>query len=174
MNSCLCRKIFFWELERGWRVLRCPFCGYEDSKVLDSRPAEDGNAIRRRRECLECAKRFTTYERIEEIPLMIVKKDGRREVFDRNKLLRGLIKACEKRPTTLAVLEKLVDEVEKELRNTMDQEITSQVVGEMVMEKLRQVDEVAYVRFASVYRQFTDAHKFIQEIEKLIKSNTSQ
>ncbi|NPV26592.1 MAG: transcriptional regulator NrdR [Firmicutes bacterium] len=154
--------------------MRCPFCGYEDSKVLDSRPAEDGNAIRRRRECLECAKRFTTYERIEEIPLMIVKKDGRREVFDRNKLLRGLIKACEKRPTTLAVLEKLVDEVEKELRNTMDQEITSQVVGEMVMEKLRQVDEVAYVRFASVYRQFTDAHKFIQEIEKLIKSNTSQ
>jgi len=154
--------------------LRCPFCGYEDSKVLDSRPADDGNVIRRRRECLECSRRFTTYERIEEIPLMIVKKDGRREIFDRSKLLRGLIKACEKRPTTLAMMEKLVDEVEKELRNTMDQEITSQQIGELVMEKLRLVDEVAYVRFASVYRQFTDAHKFIQEIEKLIKANTKQ
>lgn len=154
--------------------MRCLYCGHEDSKVLDSRPADDGNAIRRRRECLECGKRFTTYERIEEIPLMVVKKDGRREVFDHNKLLRGLIKACEKRPTTLGMMEKLVDEVEKELRNTMEQEITSQHIGELVMEKLRLIDEVAYVRFASVYRQFTDANKFIQEIEKLIKSNTKQ
>lgn len=150
--------------------MRCPFCGYMDSRVLDSRPAEDGNAIRRRRECGECGRRFTTYEKVDEIPLVVVKKDGRREVFDRTKVLGGIIKACEKRSISLHEMENIVDEIEKELRNSMEMEIEAPGIGEKVMEKLREVDEVAYVRFASVYRQFKDVNNFIQELEKLLKN----
>lgn len=151
--------------------MRCPFCGFLDSKVLDSRPADDGNVIRRRRECSECAKRFTTYEKIDEIPLVVVKKDGSREVFDRAKILGGIIKACEKRSISLTEMEHTVDEIEKDLRNTMESEVASQHIGEIVMDKLRQVDQVAYVRFASVYRQFKDVSNFIQELEKLLKND---
>lgn len=147
--------------------MRCQYCGFEDSKVLDSRPVEDGRSIRRRRECLSCGKRFTTYEKIEETPLVIVKKDGRRELFDASKLLSGLIKSCDKRPVPLSALEALTDEVEKDLRNSLQTEISSQMIGELVMSKLKKVDEVAYVRFASVYRKFDDVSTFIEEIHKL-------
>lgn len=149
--------------------MKCPFCGYTDSKVLDSRPADDGNTIRRRRECMECVRRFTTYEKIDEIPLVVVKKDGRREVFDRNKILGGIIKACEKMSISMSQMEDILDDIEKELRNKMDLEISSRQIGEMVMEKLSGLDEVAYVRFASVYRQFKDVNSFIDELEKLLK-----
>lgn len=149
--------------------MRCPFCGYMDTKVLDSRPAEDGNTIRRRRECVECGRRVTTYEKVDEIPLVIVKKDGRIEVFDRSKILGGIIKACEKRPISMAQMEEVVDEIEKELRNRMDTEVKSEDIGEMVMDKLRNLDQVAYVRFASVYRQFKDVNSFIEELENLLK-----
>lgn len=148
--------------------MHCPFCGYSDSKVMDSRASEDGNAIRRRRECLECQKRFTTYERIEESPLIVIKKDGRREPFDRQKILNGLVKALEKREVSFGAMEKLVDAIERELRNRMDQEVKSTVVGELVMEGLRELDEVAYVRFASVYRQFKDPATFLKEIQDLL------
>ncbi len=148
----------------------CPFCGNEDSKVIDSRPAEEGSAIRRRRECLECEKRFTTYERIEAVPLVVVKKDGRREMFDRSKLLGGIIKACEKRPISTRDLENAVEEIDRELLNSMEREVSSQMIGELVMEKLKVLDEVAYVRFASVYRQFKDLHTFMQELETLLQS----
>ncbi len=148
--------------------MRCPLCGHPETKVLDSRPTEEGTAIRRRRECLSCAERFTTYEKVESPPLMVVKRDGRREAFDRNKILRGLITACEKRPVPHERLEQLVSEVEKELRTRFDGEVPSQAIGEMVIERLRQVDEVAYVRFASVYRQFTDLRKFREELDRLL------
>lgn len=148
--------------------MNCPFCGGLESKVIDSRASEEGNAIRRRRECLVCQKRFTTYERVEEVPLMVVKKDGRREPFDRRKLLNGLLKACEKRPVSYATLEKLVGTVERELRNRMDQEVASSVIGELVMEGLRDIDEVAYVRFASVYRQFKDLGDLMRELQDLL------
>ena len=150
--------------------MRCPFCGYLESRVLDSRPAEEGAAIRRRRECGQCTRRFTTYEKVDEVPLIVVKKEGKREVFDRNKALGGVIKACEKRSIPLAEMERVVVDIEKELRNKMELEVSSQAVGEMVMDKLRELDEVAYVRFASVYRQFKDVNNFIQELEKLLKS----
>lgn len=149
--------------------MNCPFCGFSDSKVLDSRASDEGTAIRRRRECLACEKRFTTYERIEEIPLLIIKRDGKREPFDRQKILNGLLKACEKRPVPFETLEHLIDQVERELRNRMDQEVTSEVVGGLIMDMLRDIDEVAYVRFASVYRQFTDVDKFLQELQALIQ-----
>lgn len=149
--------------------MKCPFCGHMDSKVLDSRPAEDGNSIRRRRECTECGRRFTTYEKVDEIPLVVVKKDGRREVFDRSKILGGIIKACEKRSISMNQMEEVVDDIEKELRNRMDTEVSSEQIGEKVMEKLRELDEVAYVRFASVYRQFKDVNSFIEELENLLK-----
>lgn len=149
--------------------MKCPFCGYPDTKVLDSRPADDGNAIRRRRECIDCGRRFTTYEKFDEIPLVVVKKDGRREVFDRNKILGGVLKACEKRPISMARIEDTVAEIEKELRNIMDSEVSSERIGELVMEKLRNLDEVAYVRFASVYRQFKDVNSFVEELENLLK-----
>ncbi|HOQ23242.1 MAG TPA: transcriptional regulator NrdR [Bacillota bacterium] len=149
--------------------MRCPFCGQPDSKVIDSRASDEGVAIRRRRECLACEKRFTTYERIEEIPLFVVKKDGKREPFDRQKLLHGILKACEKRPVPFEELERLVDRVEKDLRNRMDQEVSSAEIGELVMDGLREIDEVAYVRFASVYRQFTDVDKFMQELQAIIR-----
>jgi transcriptional repressor NrdR len=151
--------------------MKCPFCGCLESKVLDSRSTEEGNAIRRRRECAECGRRFTTYEKVDEIPLVVVKKDGRREVFDRSKALGGLIKSCEKRSITMSQMENLVDEIEKEFRNRMDIEVGSEQIGEMVMEKLKSLDEVAYVRFASVYRQFKDVNSFITELEKLLKKN---
>lgn len=148
--------------------MKCPFCSHQDSRVVDSRPTEEGNAIRRRRECAECGRRFTTYEKIEELPLMVSKKDGRREAFDRNKILTGLFKACEKRPVSATVLEQIADEIEQHLRNQLCPEVESRMVGEMVMDRLREVDEVAYVRFASVYRQFTDIFRFKQELDKLL------
>ena len=149
--------------------MKCPFCGYLDSKVLDSRPAEDGNSIRRRRECIECGKRFTTYEKVDEIPLVVVKKDGRRVVFDRNKILGGIIKACEKRPISMSQMEDIVDSIEKEFRNNMDSEVSTEQIGEKVIKKLGDLDEVAYVRFASVYRQFKDVNSFMDELDKLLK-----
>ena len=148
--------------------MRCPYCENEDSKVIDSRHTEDCRAIRRRRECESCGKRFTTYEKIEEMILMVIKKDGRREAFDRNKLLNGIIRACEKRPVSISDMEKIVDEIERGLNNMMEKEIDSTFIGELVMERLRDLDEVAYVRFASVYRQFTDVNTFVAEVEKLL------
>ncbi|MEW6697163.1 MAG: transcriptional regulator NrdR [Bacillota bacterium] len=150
--------------------MRCSFCSFPESRVLDSRPADEGNSIRRRRECGECGKRFTTYERVDERPLVVVKKDGRREVFDRAKLLAGLMKACEKRPVPVEKIENTVHYIERELRSHMEPEVPSHVVGELVMIQLLELDEVAYIRFASVYRRFGDIHGFLQEVEKLIKS----
>ncbi|HHY47199.1 MAG TPA: transcriptional repressor NrdR [Firmicutes bacterium] len=150
--------------------MKCPYCGATDSKVVDSRTTDDGTAIRRRRECSNCERRFTTYEVIEEIPLVVVKKDGRREHFDRNKILSGLLKACEKRPVPLARLESLVDDVEREIRKTSEGEVSSTQIGELVMERLRGIDEVAYVRFASVYRQFKDIDRFIDELQRLLRN----
>ena len=150
--------------------MRCSFCGYPDSKVLDSRPVEDGRSIRRRRECLSCGKRFTTYEREEETSLMVVKRDGNREIFDKSKILAGLVRACDKRPVPVAVLEQLVLDVEKELKNSMEREVPAMRIGDMVMERLRAVDDVAYVRFASVYRKFEDVETFIQEIHKMMEA----
>ncbi|SET78905.1 transcriptional repressor NrdR [Salinibacillus kushneri] len=149
--------------------MRCPNCQYKNTKVLDSRPIEEGGSIRRRRECEKCQYRFTTFERIEEIPLIVVKKEGTREEFSREKLLRGLIKACEKRPVALEKIENVVSDVEKELRNQGDSEVQSDNIGKMVMDRLKEIDEVAYVRFASVYRQFKDLNVFMQELEELIK-----
>jgi transcriptional repressor NrdR len=149
--------------------MRCPFCSYPDSRVLDSRPADDGQAIRRRRECSKCSKRFTTYERVDEVPLVVVKRDGRREVYDHSKLLGGLIKACEKRPIPVNQLEKAISGIEKDIRNKMETEISSSKLGEMVLDWLRLEDEVAYVRFASVYRDFQSVDSFMQELERLNK-----
>ena len=148
--------------------MRCPYCGYKESKVIDSRPAEEGSSIRRRRECLSCAKRFTTYETVESLPMVVIKKDGSRQSFDRQKVLRGMIRACEKRPVPLAELERIADEIEQELQSALEREITTEQVGEMVMKRLKDVDEVAYVRFASVYRQFKDIDTFMQELTKLL------
>ncbi|NLX70181.1 MAG: transcriptional regulator NrdR [Clostridiales bacterium] len=148
--------------------MRCPFCYNMESKVIDSRPTDEGLTIRRRRECIECGKRFTTYEKIEQLPVFVVKKDGRRESFDRDKIMRGLVKACEKRPISLKDLEALVQEIEKQVFNSLEQEITSQQIGQMVMERLKKLDEVAYVRFASVYRQFKDINTFMEELNKLL------
>mgnify|MGYP001023272082 CR=1 FL=1 len=149
--------------------MKCPFCFAVDSKVVDSRPTDEGTMIRRRRECTHCGKRFTTYEKVEHIPILVVKKDGRREVFDSDKILSGLLKACEKRPITMKDLEALVQDIEKQVYNSLDREITSQRIGEMVMERLKSLDEVAYVRFASVYRQFKDINTFVEELNKLMK-----
>ena len=148
--------------------MRCPFCEHDDTKVIDSRHTEDGHAIRRRRECDSCGKRFTTYEKIEQMILMVIKKDGSREAFDRNKIMNGIIKACEKRPVPMAEIEKVVDEIERGLNKMMEKEVESTFIGELIMESLRKLDEVAYVRFASVYRQFTDVNTFVAEIEKLL------
>ena len=148
--------------------MRCPFCGYPESKVVDSRPTDESSSIRRRRECLSCGKRFTTYETVESLPLVVVKKDGGRETFDRNKILNGLVKACEKRPVPIAVLEKAASDIEQQLLNSLNREVKTEYIGELVMEKLKDIDEVAYVRFASVYRQFKDINTFIDELEKLL------
>mgnify|MGYP003753577003 CR=1 FL=1 len=158
-------------MAEGGGLMNCPFCNYQETKVIDSRPTEEGQAIRRRRECLKCSKRFTTYEKIEKIPLIVAKKDGNRQSYDRNKVLNGILKACEKRPVPLEVIENMVDEIEKELYNSMEKEITSQYIGELVMDKLKAVDEVSYVRFASVYRQFKDINTFMEELNKLLKDN---
>lgn len=148
--------------------MKCPYCGRPDTKVIDSRPTEEGFAIRRRRGCDGCGKRFTTYEKVEETLLMVAKKDGRREAFDRTKVLSGIAKACEKRPVSMAQMEAMVSSIESTLHNQIEKEVDSNYIGELVMEELKKVDEVAYVRFASVYRQFTDVNTFIKEIEKLV------
>lgn len=149
--------------------MKCPYCGYKESKVIDSRPAEEGSSIRRRRECLSCEKRFTTYETVESLPLVVIKKDGSRQSFDRRKVLEGMIRACEKRPVPFDVLQRMSEEIEQDLQNSLDREVSSDKIGEKVMEKLRSADEVAYVRFASVYRQFKDLDTFIEELNKLIR-----
>ncbi|HIZ94099.1 MULTISPECIES: transcriptional regulator NrdR [unclassified Flavonifractor] len=148
--------------------MRCPFCSHPESKVVDSRPSDEGSSIRRRRECLACHKRFTTYETMESLPLMVIKKDGSRQTFDKTKLLNGMIRACEKRPVAFATLEDMANEIEQVLQNDMDREIPSARIGELVMERLKKVDEVAYVRFASVYRQFKDISTFMEELNKLL------
>ena len=148
--------------------MKCPFCGHPESKVIDSRPADENASIRRRRECLACGKRFTTYETVESLPIVVIKKDGSRQSFDRQKVLRGMIRACEKRPVSLAELERIADESEQELQNSMEREIRTADIGEKVMERLRSVDQVAYVRFASVYRQFKDIDTFMAELNKLL------
>lgn len=149
--------------------MKCPYCEYEESKVIDSRPTDENEAIRRRRECLECGKRFTTYEKVESIPLMVIKKDGSRQMFDREKLLNGIMRACEKRPVTTGSMEHITNEIENAAQNLLEREIKSEQIGEMVMDKLKDIDEVAYVRFASVYRQFKDINTFIEEVNKLLK-----
>jgi len=151
--------------------MKCPFCGYAESKVVDSRPAEEGATIRRRRECLGCQKRFTTYEIMERLPLVVVKKDGSRQTFDKQKLINGMLRACEKRPVPLADLQAVAEEIEQELQNSLEREIKSTEVGEMVMSGLKSLDEVAYVRFASVYRQFRDINTFMDELNKLLKED---
>lgn len=148
--------------------MKCPYCGYSESKVVDSRPTVEEAAIRRRRECEKCSKRFTTYEKIEEMPLIIVKKDGSREVYQRSKMLNGILRACEKRPISISQIESIVDEIEKELYNSMEKEIDSKKIGELVMNRLKKIDDVAYVRFASVYRQFKDINTFLEELHKII------
>ena len=149
--------------------MKCPYCAYAESKVVDSRPADEGASIRRRRECLSCHKRFTTYETVESLPLMVVKKDGSRQSFDRSKVMGGLIRACEKRPVAYQTLENMAMEIEQVLQNQMDREVSSSQIGELVMERLKKVDEVAYVRFASVYRQFKDINTFMTELNKLLE-----
>ena len=150
--------------------MKCPYCGFLESKVVDSRPADEGASIRRRRECLSCHKRFTTYETMESLPLMVIKKDGSRQSFDRGKVLGGLIRACEKRPVPYQTMEGLVVEIEQVLQNQMDREVSSAQIGELVMERLKKVDEVAYVRFASVYREFKDIDTFMAELNQLMKN----
>ena len=152
--------------------MRCPFCGHLEDKVVDSREAKDGDAIRRRRECLECGRRFTSYERIDEIPYMVVKKDGRRETFDRNKIMSGLMRACEKRPISTAQLEEIVDEVEKEVQDSLDREVHTNDVGKIIMRRLKHLDKVAYVRFASVYLEFEDVSAFMTELKALVDSRS--
>ena len=147
--------------------MKCPYCGFSESKVVDSRPADEGS-IRRRRECLQCERRFTTYETVESLPMVVVKKDGSRQSFDRRKVLGGMIRACEKRPVPLAELEKITAEIEQDLQNSMEREISTEAIGEKVMERLKSVDQVAYVRFASVYRQFKDIDTFMAELNKLL------
>ncbi|MCC6393059.1 MAG: transcriptional repressor NrdR [Bryobacterales bacterium] len=153
--------------------MRCPFCGFQEDKVIDSRESREGEAIRRRRQCLKCEKRFTTYERIDEVPYMVVKKDGRREKFDRQKVLTGLLKACEKRPVSMGKLAELVDEVEGKIVEAADREISTMEVGEMLISRLRDIDKVAYVRFASVYRDFQDEEAFFHELKDLLQKKRS-
>ena len=150
--------------------MKCPYCSYGESRVIDSRPTDEGERIRRRRECLKCGKRFTTYEVIETVPVVVVKKDRSRETFDRNKLLNGLLRACEKRPVSLDTLENVVDEIQNTLQNSLEREVPSSRIGEYAMDRLKDIDEVAYVRFASVYRQFKDVHSFMEELSRLIQT----
>ena len=152
--------------------MKCPFCGFLESKVIDSRPADESTSIRRRRECLASKKRFTTYETIESLPLVVIKRDGSRQTFDKAKLINGMVRACDKRKIPLPVLEQIADEIEQELQGALDREVTTEEVGEMVMRRLKNVDEVAYVRFASVYRQFKDIDTFMQELTKLLNNRS--
>lgn len=154
--------------------MKCRFCQCTDSKVVDSRPTEDGTAIRRRRECMNCGRRFTTYEKVEEMPIIVVKRDGTREPFDSSKILRGVRKSCEKRPVSAAAMDALVEDVEREINNTLEQEVTTIKIGELVMKKLKDLDEVAYVRFASVYRDFKDSNTFFEELKKLLGDHNAQ
>ncbi len=149
--------------------MRCPYCGYQESKVVDSRHSDDNTSIRRRRECLSCQKRFTTYETVESLPMVVVKKDNSRQSFDRNKILNGMVRACEKRPVSMADLEQAVDEIEQIIQNSLDREVSTEHIGELVMERLKPLDEVAYVRFASVYRQFKDINSFMHELTKILE-----
>lgn len=148
--------------------MRCPYCGYNEDKVIDSRETQDATSVRRRRECLNCGRRYTTYEYVEKTPLMVIKKDGRREAFQREKILNGLLRACHKRPISVETLEKVVSEIEKEIQKKFDREVESRYIGELVMEKLSQLDDVAYVRFASVYRQFKDINQFLRELREIL------
>ena len=148
--------------------MKCPYCSYLESKVIDSRPAEEGTSIRRRRECLSCQKRFTTYEIVERVPMIVVKRDGSRQAFDKSKLINGMVRACEQRPVTMAQIEHIADEIEQELQGSLEREIATQEIGEMVMTRLKDVDEVAYVRFASVYRSFKDINTFMEELSKIL------
>lgn len=150
--------------------MKCPFCGYLEDKVVDSRESKDGDSIRRRRECLECGRRFTSYERIDEIPYMVVKKDGRREAFDRNKIMAGLLRACEKRPISAVQLESIVDTVEKHVQDSPDRELPTSQIGKLIMRRLKELDKVAYVRFASVYLEFEDVSEFMSELKNLVKN----
>lgn len=150
--------------------MKCPYCSYGESRVIDSRPTDEGERIRRRRECLKCGKRFTTYEVIETVPVVVIKKDRSRETFDRNKLLNGLLRACEKRPVSLDTLENVVDEIQNTLQNSLEREVPSSRIGEYAMDRLKDIDEVAYVRFASVYRRFKDVHSFMEELSRLIQT----
>lgn len=152
--------------------MNCPFCSHYESKVVDSRPTDEGQSIRRRRECIACGRRFTTYEKVEEIPLIVIKKSGNREPFNRNKILKGVIKSCEKRPVALKDIENIVNEIEKQLYNSMEKEIKTEFIGELVMDHIKKLDEVAYVRFASVYREFKDINTFMGELRKLLKEKT--
>ena len=149
--------------------MKCPYCGYQESKVVDSRHSDDGGSIRQRRECLSCQKRFTTYETVESLPIVVVKKDNSREPFDRNKILRGMVRACEKRPVSMADLEAAVTEIEQIVQNSLEREVNTDKIGELVMERLKPLDEVAYVRFASVYRQFKDINSFMHELNKILE-----
>ena len=148
--------------------MKCPYCGYQESKVVDSRHSEDNTSIRRRRECLSCQKRFTTYETVESLPMVVVKKDNSRQSFDRSKILNGMVRACEKRPVAMADLEHAVDEIEQIIQNSLDREVSTERIGELVMERLKPLDEVAYVRFASVYRQFKDINSFMHALTKIL------
>ena len=154
--------------------MKCPYCGFKESKVVDSRPAEEGSSIRRRRECLSCAKRFTTYETVESMPMVVVKRDGSRQTFDRRKLVNGILRACEKRPVSVAQLEKIGEEIEQDLQNSLEREVSTEHIGELAMDKLKSIDEVAYVRFASVYRQFKDINTFMRELNKLIDEDKNK
>ncbi len=149
--------------------MKCPYCGYQESKVVDSRHSDEGNSIRRRRECLSCQKRFTTYETVESLPIIVVKKDNSREPFDRNKILQGMVRASEKRPVSIADIENAVSEIEQIVQNSLEREVNTIMIGELVMDRLKQLDEVAYVRFASVYRQFKDINSFMQELTKILE-----
>jgi len=149
--------------------MKCPYCGFSESKVIDSRPADEGRSIRRRRECLSCENRFTTYETVESLPMVVIKKDGSRQSFDRHKVFNGMLRACEKRPVSVAEIERIAEQIEQNLQNSLDREISTERIGEQVMEQLKDVDEVAYVRFASVYRQFKDIDTFMEELNKLLK-----
>ena len=152
--------------------MRCPYCSYSESKVIDSRPAEEGTTIRRRRECLSCGKRFATYEIMERLPLLVIKRDGSRQSFDRMKVIGGMVKACEKRPVRVDEIERIADEIEQELQSSLEREVSSVQIGEMIMDRLKDLDQVAYVRFASVYRQFKDINTFLEELNKLLKETS--
>lgn len=154
--------------------MKCPFCGFAESKVMDSRPTDEGSRIRRRRECLQCAKRFTTYEIMESLPIIVVKRDKSRESFDRDKLLNGMLRACQKRPVSIQMLEQVIDDIEAQIQNSLEREVTSRRIGEYAMEKLKAIDEVAYVRFASVYREFKDINSFQEEISRLISDSKDE